>query len=85
MRNDVLLMLLYQHMLAEHNEYVFSEKRFRSPYVHRYSDIAIYVNVQGWLTATTLATRAPGGKIAAPRFPQLIPPGYRAGRDVTSL
>lgn len=35
--------------------------------------------------AAPLTIPAPGGKIAAPRFPPLIPPGYRAGRDVTSL
>ncbi|GAL42971.1 hypothetical protein CIWKM_02_00150 [Citrobacter werkmanii NBRC 105721] len=35
--------------------------------------------------AAPLTIPAPGGKIAAPRFPPLIPPGYRGGRDVTSL
>ena len=34
---------------------------FRSPYVHCFSDIAIPVNVQGRLTAASLAPQAPGG------------------------
>ncbi|MDV2861530.1 hypothetical protein R0H02_03475 [Phytobacter ursingii] len=33
---------------------------FRSPYVLCFSVATEPVNVPGWLTATTLATRAPG-------------------------
>ena len=66
-------------------ENILSLNRLRSPYVHRYSDIAIYVNVQGWLTATTLATRAPGGKIVAMRFIRLIPSAFRVGAEPASL
>ena len=35
--------------------------------------------------AVPLTIPAPGGKIAAPRSPSFIPPGYRAGREVASL
>ena len=58
---------------------------FRSLYVPCYSVTTLLVNVPGWLTATTLATRAPGKKIAASRYLRLIPYGFRVGRDEASL
>ena len=58
---------------------------FRSLYVPCYSVTTLPVNVPGWLTATTLATRAPGKKIVATRCPQLIPFGFRVGRDEASM
>jgi hypothetical protein len=39
----------------------------------------ITVNVPGWLTATTLATRAPGKKIVATRYPQLFLSAFGSG------
>ena len=58
---------------------------FRSLYVRCYSVTTLPVNVPGWLAATTLATRAPGKKIVATRYPQLIPFGFRVGRDEASM
>ena len=83
---------------------------FRSLYVPCYSVTTLHVNVPGWLTATTLATRAPCKKIATSRIvrpipgahpfgasasavqncsgqfcPQLIPFGFRVGRDAASM
>jgi len=40
---------------------------------------------QGGSIAAALATRAPGKKIVATRYPQLIPSGNRVGRDPASL
>ncbi|MFU1851016.1 hypothetical protein [Citrobacter portucalensis] len=43
------------------------------------------VNVQGRLTATSLASQAPGGKIVAARFIRLMPPACRVGGEPASM
>jgi hypothetical protein len=43
------------------------------------------VNVPGWLTATTLATRAPGKKIPLRGDPQRLLQANRGRADETSL
>ena len=72
-------------MLCGVRRYIRLKWSFRSLYVPCYSVTTLPVNVPGWLAATTLATRAPGKKIAATRYPQLIPFGFRVGRDEASL
>ena len=42
------------------------------------------MNVQGRLTAASLATQAPGGKIVAARFIRLIPSACRGGAEPAS-
>jgi len=46
---------------------------FRSPYVPCFSITPEPVNVPGWLTATTLATRAPGQENRRWRGPLFAP------------
>ena len=53
--------------------------------MHCFSDIAIPVNVQGRLTAASLASQAPGGKIVATRAIRLIPSACRVGAEPASL
>ncbi|WP_235426160.1 hypothetical protein, partial [Citrobacter braakii] len=53
--------------------------QFRSPYVRCFSDNVIPVNAQGRLTAASLASQAPGGKIVAARFIRLMPSACRVG------
>ncbi|CAD5351552.1 conserved protein of unknown function [Citrobacter freundii] len=43
------------------------------------------MNVQGRLTAASLATQAPGGKIVAARVIRLIPSACRVGAEPASL
>jgi len=43
------------------------------------------VNEQGRLTAASLATQAPGGKIVAARFIRLFPSACRVGAEPASL
>ena len=43
------------------------------------------VNVQGRLTAASLATQAPGGKIVAARVIRLIPSACRVGAEPASM
>jgi hypothetical protein len=43
------------------------------------------VNVQGRLTAASLATQAPGGKIVAARVIRLIPSACRVGAEPASI
>ncbi len=59
--------------------------RFRSPHVYCSSVTPAPVNVQRGLAAAPFAIPAPGKKIAASRFPQLIPSGYRVGHQPASL
>ena len=58
---------------------------FRSPHVPCFSVATTLVNVSGRFTATALTTRAPGKKIVASRFPQLIPSCYRVGHQPASM
>ncbi|WP_206523815.1 hypothetical protein, partial [Citrobacter freundii] len=58
---------------------------FRSPHVRCFSDIFIPVNGQGRLTAASLATQAPGGKIVAARCIRLIPSACRVGAEPASM
>lgn len=43
------------------------------------------MNEQGRLTAASLATQAPGGKIVAARFIRLMPSACRVGAEPASL
>ncbi|ELT3491623.1 hypothetical protein RZ024_02335 [Citrobacter freundii] len=66
-------------------EQAISEKEFRSPHVHRFSETPLPVNVQGRLTAASLASQAPGGKIVAARVIRLMPSACRVGAEPASL
>ncbi|MBS6489475.1 MAG: hypothetical protein KH392_15345, partial [Citrobacter freundii] len=46
---------------------------FRSPQWSHFSETPLPVNVQGRLTAASLASQAPGGKIVAARVIRLMP------------
>ena len=67
------------------NKHVISRKGFRSPHINRFSEAQIPVNVQGRLTAASLATQAPGGKIVAARVIRLMPSACRVGAEPASL
>ena len=58
---------------------------FRSPQRHHFSEALIPVNVQWRLTAASLATQAPGGKIVAARVIRLIPSACRVGAEPASM
>ncbi|WP_237430859.1 hypothetical protein, partial [Citrobacter werkmanii] len=62
-----------------------SENGFRSPHVHCFSEVPIRLNVQGRLTAASLASQAPGGKIVAARAIRLMPSACRVGAEPASL
>ena len=58
---------------------------FRSPQWSHFSETPLPVNVQGRLTAASLASQAPGGKIVAARFIRLMPSACRVGVEPASL
>ena len=58
---------------------------FRSPQWSHFSETPLPVNVQGRLTAASLASQAPGGKIVAMRFIRLMPSACRVGAEPASL
>ncbi|MFU1855033.1 hypothetical protein [Citrobacter portucalensis] len=68
-----------------HGEHVIPAQGFRSPQRCHFSEAQIPVNVQGRLTAASLATQAPGGIIVAARVIRLVPSACRVGAEPASL